>query len=117
MSAEPAPGFLKNPDHKVEIALHQHEMQALAAGREIARYPDRFYFPLADVDGTSLQDSDHTSYCPFKGKARYWHAVTGDGATAENAVWAYDEPYLECVELAGHVAFWGDKLVVEETAR
>lgn len=124
MTRQSAPGFATHPEHKVEIALHESEMHVRAAGREIARstrvlrlvetdYPDRFYFPVEDVDMAALRESGHTSYCPFKGKARYWHVVAGDDCVAENAVWAYDEPYEECAGLVGHVAFWGDRLVVE----
>ena len=52
-----------------------------------------------------LTATDHTSYCPFKGTARYWSIGAG-ARRAENAVWAYDEPYDEALPLRGHAEFY-----------
>ena len=50
-----------------------------------------FYFPIADLDRELLADSDHTTHCPFKGDATYWHVKVGD-RTVENAIWRYEQP-------------------------
>ena len=34
-----------------------------------------------------LEPTEHTSYCPFKGHARYWTIRVGEHSAA-NAVWA-----------------------------
>ena len=49
------------------------------------------YLPAEDVDERYLEASEHRTYCPFKGTARYWHLVVGE-RKSENAVWSYDEP-------------------------
>ncbi len=50
-----------------------------------------YYFPEDDVRLDLLEDSDHTTHCPFKGDASYWSVRAGD-QVAENAVWGYPEP-------------------------
>ena len=52
-------------------------------------YDPVFYIPKSDVRMDLLEPTDRHTTCPWKGEARYW-SVKADGATAENAVWAYD---------------------------
>jgi len=67
------------------------------------------YIPLEDVDTSLLQPTDHTSYCPFKGDATY-HSVPAGGERSVNAAWAYREPYPAVAQIAGHVAFYPDRV-------
>jgi uncharacterized protein (DUF427 family) len=62
------------------------------------------YFPLADVDQSVLEPSEHTTASSAKGTATYWNVQVGD-RTAENAVWAYAAPPAGAPPMAGHVAF------------
>lgn len=59
------------------------------------------YFPLDSVD--------HRTSCPHKGEASYW-SVTVDGQSSENAVWSYVEPLEEVMEIAGHMAFYANRM-------
>jgi uncharacterized protein (DUF427 family) len=63
------------------------------------------YFPPASVKREFLKPSNHTSVCPWKGTARYYH-VQVDGMTNENAAWYYPEPKPAAAEIKDHVAFW-----------
>lgn len=49
------------------------------------------YVPLADVRSESLRPAVGSSFCEWKGAARYWDVVAG-GMTASNAAWGYEEP-------------------------
>ena len=79
-----------------------------------ADYPAVQYVPLADVDRALLRPSPTESYCPYKGECRYYTIVTHDGEIGD-AVWAYDRPYPAVAEIAGHVAFYPDKVAIEES--
>ena len=68
-----------------------------------------YYFPLADVRSDVLEPSQRTSHCPHKGDARYWSLRTAE-QRAEDAVWAYPEPFEHASFLAGHVAFYRDRV-------
>ena len=71
------------------------------------RLPSVYYFPLEDVRTEFLIRNDLHTHCPFKGNASYWSLKVGDRA-AENAVWAYENPYDEAAGMDRYVAFeWG----------
>ena len=67
-------------------------------------YPVVQYIPLADVDRSVLSRSDTTTYCPYKGEASYY-----DVGTVHDVIWTYEQPYPAVAEIAGRVAFYGDK--------
>ena len=64
-----------------------------------------YYFPIEDVRMELLEESDHTTHCPFKGDASYWSVRAGD-RVAENAVWGYPEPIDSAPPIAGYLAFY-----------
>jgi len=68
-----------------------------------------YYFPMDDVRMDLLVRTDKHTRCPYKGDASYW-SVEVNGRRAENAVWAYEDPLSERVDIKGHVAFYWDKL-------
>lgn len=76
-------------------------------------YPPVIYFPLEDVDQGRLVPSDHSSFCPIKGEAGYYSIKDGE-EVVENAAWFYLEPLAGVAAVKGHVAFYGDKVAVEE---
>lgn len=75
------------------------------------------YFPKESVDMDHLEESDHTSVCPWKGDANYYHVIA-HGDSVENGAWQYKEPKEGSVEKVGedfteHIAFWNGVEVVE----
>ena len=63
------------------------------------------YFPMEAVKREYLKPSSHTTQCPWKGTAHYYH-VEVDGMTNENAAWYYPEPKPAAAEIKNCVAFW-----------
>ena len=59
------------------------------------------------IDGL-FEATEHSTYCPFKGHANYWSLQT-KGATEDNLVWGYADPYPEVAGLKGYVAFYADR--------
>lgn len=72
------------------------------------------YFPKSSVRMSYLKESDFTSFCPFKGHARYWDIVSGD-TVVKNAAFSYPTTKDDMKHIEGHIAFWPNKtsLVVE----
>jgi uncharacterized protein (DUF427 family) len=70
------------------------------------------YVPREDVAMALLDASDTHSTCPFKGEARYFTVNTPE-ARLENAVWSYENPKPGAEAIAGHLAFYADKVRVE----
>ena len=75
-------------------------------------YEPVFYIPKSDVRMDLLEPTDRHTTCPWKGEARYW-SVKVDGSSADNAVWAYDEPKPGVAVIADHVAFDPSKVTVK----
>jgi uncharacterized protein (DUF427 family) len=65
----------------------------------------QLYVPRDDVRFDLLEQTRHTSHCPFKGDASYWSVRTGD-RVAENAVWGYPQPHEGVPWLRDYVAFY-----------
>ncbi|HEY0224203.1 MAG TPA: DUF427 domain-containing protein, partial [Pseudolabrys sp.] len=58
----------------------------------------------------------NASHCPYKGDASYFSIQAG-GKVAENAVWSYVQPFPAMAEIAGHLAFYPNRVdKIEETA-
>ena len=74
--------------------------------------PPVFYIPRGDAHIEYLEESSHRSHCPFKGDASYFDLVT-DERRAANAVWSYTDPFPAAREIAGHLAFYPDKVTIE----
>ena len=66
-------------------------------------------FPEGEVRTDLLEPSDHVTFCPWKGEARHHTLRVGD-EVAESAAWSYPEPIEGAPPLAGHVAFYFDRL-------
>ena len=63
------------------------------------------YFPADAVKTEFLRPSSHTTVCPWKGTAHYYH-VEVDGMRNENAAWYYPEPSDAAKQIRGRIAFW-----------
>ncbi len=68
-----------------------------------------YYIPRDDVRTDSLEPLDATTWCPWKGKARYWDLVVDD-RRAERSLWGYDEPLKDSLDLSWYVAFYWHKM-------
>jgi uncharacterized protein (DUF427 family) len=74
-----------------------------------AGYPAVQYIPRKDVDMTLLEQSTHSTYCPYKGDCAYFNIPSG-GERAINAVWTYEAPYDAVASIKGHLAFYPDRV-------
>ena len=79
---------------------------------EEASYRPVQYIPRSDVDMSQLERSRHTTYCPYKGEANYY-SIPALGEAGLNAVWTYEAPFGAVADIAGHLAFYPDRVSVE----
>src|SRR5579864_1404391 len=68
-----------------------------------------YYLPLSDIRRDLLVPTDHTKFCPRKGRARFW-SIKVDKHVAENAVWNYPEPLPDSPPIAPYAAFVWDRV-------
>lgn len=121
--ANPAPGFQRNPDKVITIEPYRGTVTVSAGDVVIARstrarllseppYPAVFYIPFDDIDLSKLARTEHSTHCPYKGNASYW-SVLPAGDSGRDAMWAYEQPFDEVVEIRDHGAFYTSKVTVE----
>lgn len=114
-------------DHPITITPTKGRVQVKFGGRVIAdstraltlqeaSYPAVQYIPREDAQMSSFQPTAHKTHCPYKGDASYF-SLQADGKSAENAVWSYAEPYPAVKEIAGHLAFYPDRVDSIEVAK
>ena len=115
-----SPGHQQWPNHQVRERRLDKRVQVAVDGQIIADsedvfevdedgHPKRYYFPREDVRTEKLEQSATVSECPFKGRARYFH-VKANGQRLDDAVWSYEQPYDEHVDLKDRLAFYHDKV-------
>ncbi len=108
------------PPRKITLEPASDSIRVEFAGATIAEtrnalilregsYPPVAYIPRADVRWELLRDSDHQTFCPYKGTARYWSVAAG-GRIAENAVWGYPQAIDAVAEIQDCVAFYWDRM-------
>jgi len=115
------------PDHPITIERNPQRVIVTLGGKEIANtiaalvlreanYPAVQYIPREDIDMSALERTEHGSHCPYKGDASYFSIPAG-GKRSVNAAWSYEKPYDAVSQIAGHLAFYPDRVDrIEEVA-
>lgn len=113
---------IPGPDHPITIESTGVRVVARVGAHVVAdttraltlregNYPPVQYIPIDDVDRTLLTAGTTRTYCPYKGDASYYSIALAEGGPVD-AVWFYPEPYDAVAEIAGHVAFYTDRVEV-----
>ena len=76
-------------------------------------YPTVVYFPRDDVTMGLLHRTQQASTCPHKGQASYYSITTPEGMVV-NAAWSYEAPKSQMGAIAGHLAFYPDRVLLEQ---
>jgi uncharacterized protein (DUF427 family) len=72
-------------------------------------HPPTYYIPPADVLANALEPGGQTSFCEWKGRARYFDVVSGK-ARAKNAAWTYPRPTPAFAGLQDYVSFYAQPM-------
>lgn len=111
---------IPGPDHPIDIKPLDGRVVVTAGGQVVAdsrhalvlkesTYPAVYYIPREDADMSQLTRTTHSTHCPYKGDAAYY-SIPGAGDRGANAVWTYETPHDAVVSIAGHLAFYPDRV-------
>ena len=111
---------IPGPDHPIDIKPLAGRVVVTAGGRVVAdsrralvlqesTYPAVHYIPRENADMSQLTRTAHSTHCPYKGDASYY-SIPGAGDRGANAVWTYETPHDAVVSIAGHLAFYPDRV-------
>ena len=117
---------LPGPDHPISIAANPKRIRVSLDGVVIAdstnaltlkeaNYPAVNYVPRKDANIALLARTERVTHCPYKGDANYF-SIVANGKRVENAIWTYEAPFPAMTEISGHLAFYPDKVKIEEVA-
>ena len=103
----PRPPAVEAEPQRVRISHRGVDVvDTVAAWRVLeTSHPPVYYVPPGDVHPGCLRPSTRTSWCEFKGLARYWDVAVGADVLADVA-WSYPEPSAGYERIAGHLAFY-----------
>lgn len=115
---------LPGPDHPITITQNPRRVRVTAGDIVIAestkvltlkeaKYPAVQYVPREDANMALLERTERTTHCPYKGDASYY-SIKADGKTLDNAIWTYETPFPAMADISGHLAFYPDKVKIEE---
>ncbi|MBE1525066.1 DUF427 domain-containing protein [Nesterenkonia lutea] len=110
------------PEHPISVTASAERVTVTARGVMIADtrsalvlreqgYPIAYYIPRADVEMAQLRQTEHETYCPYKGEAHYFTVLSADGELT-NVVWTYEDPHKAVAEIRDHLAFYPDRVEV-----
>jgi uncharacterized protein (DUF427 family) len=121
--ANPSPGFQRNPGKVITVEPYIGTVTVRARDAVIASstkakvltespYPSVLYIPFEDIDFDQLRRTELSTHCPYKGDASYW-SVLPTAEAGKDAMWAYEQPFDEMVEIRDHGAFYPNKVTIE----
>lgn len=110
----PRPPALVPDTRRVRVQVGDTVIADSAAAMRLCETasPPTFYIPATDVSMQHLQAAAGSSFCEWKGKAKYWRLSDALAASlpqaqrARSVAWCYPEPRAEYGALAGYLAFY-----------
>ena len=72
-------------------------------------HPPVYYLPQSDILMNYLTQTERTTFCEFKGAARYWKLRVGD-REVQNVAWSYPNPARGFESVRDHLAFYPSKV-------
>ena len=107
----PRPPKLERTERRLRVKFAGRVIAESGRGWRVLEtsHPPTYYFATEDVDATALQPGTGSSWCEFKGRARYFDLVVGEARSA-SAAWGYPQPSKGFEELAGAIAFYPSRV-------
>ena len=120
LSADDEKGQLM--EERIKITAYDGTVSVRAGGAVIAEttralvlqeqgYGPVYYLPREDAGIQFLEVSATRTVCPYKGAATHYDLDVKSGKIPD-AAWSYETPIASVAEIAGYVAFYGNKVTV-----
>ncbi|MBL0162463.1 MAG: DUF427 domain-containing protein [Xanthomonadales bacterium] len=108
----PRPPRLEADQRHVQVLIGDHVLANTHRAIRVLETasPPTFYLPPEDIDESLLRTQVGDSFCEWKGRARYWSVVAGEGRLLEAVGWSYPEPTPAFAPIAGWLSFYPGRL-------
>lgn len=103
----PRPPRIEDFTRPIQVVFNGTVVAATTRAKRVLEtsHPPVYYIPPEDIAREHLEPAPGTTFCEWKGTARYFTVVVGD-RRAERAAWAYPEPTPGFAVIQGYVAFY-----------
>jgi len=107
----PRPPRLEKVSESLRVIFNGQPIADTISGYRVLEtsHPPVYYFPPEDIAQQYLHAAQGSSWCEFKGQAKYW-SLDVNGNTSGNAAWSYPDPSPGFAEIAGYLAFYASRV-------
>ena len=107
----PRPPRLEKVGVRLRVILGGRTIADTTSGYRVLEtsHPPVYYIPPEDIVQSYLRTAAGSSWCEFKGRAKYW-SLDVDGKWADNAAWSYPSPSISFADIAGYLAFYASRV-------
>lgn len=107
----PRPPRLEKVSAHLRVVFNCQTIADTISGHRVLEtsHPPVYYIPPDDIARKYLRGAPGSSWCEFKGYAKYW-SLDVDGRKAENVAWSYSTPSSAFTDIAGHLAFYASRV-------
>lgn len=103
----PRPPRLERTDRHIQIILGNEPLADTRRAWRVLEtsHPPVYYLPTDDIRVALLEPAAGSSFCEWKGAARYWSVRSGD-RLLERVGWSYPDPSPGFEPILDHIAFY-----------
>lgn len=107
----PRPPRLEKVSARLRVIFNGQTIADTLSGYRVLEtsHPPVYYFPLDGIGQQHLRAAQGSSWCEFKGHAKYWSLNAG-GKRSENAAWSYPAPSPAFADITGYLAFYASSV-------
>jgi uncharacterized protein (DUF427 family) len=107
----PRPPRLEKVSARLRVIFNGQTIADTGSGFRVLEtsHPPVYYLPPNDTTQQFLRAAQGSSWCEFKGHARYW-SLTVNETESVNAAWSYPAPSPDFAEIAGYLAFYASRV-------
>jgi uncharacterized protein (DUF427 family) len=108
----PRPPRLEPVPERVRVLLDGEVVADTRRAQRVLEtsHPPVYYIPRDDIREDLIEDAPGTSFCEWKGAARY-HSLHKGARVLPRVAWSYTAPTPDFAAIGGHLAFYLDPLV------
>ena len=103
----PRPPRVENVSKHIQVVFNDVTIADTFEAKRVLEtsHPPVYYIPKEDIRMEYLEELRGSSFCEWKGRARYYTVAVGD-RRAESAAWSYPDPAQGFAAIKDHLAFY-----------
>ncbi len=107
----PRPPRLEDSTRRIRVVFNGVTIADTRRAKRVLEtsHPPVYYIPPEDIHMDYVTPTSRSTYCEFKGTARYYTIAVGD-RTTENVAWSYPQPSPGYESLRDYIALYPGRM-------